>query len=118
MQDRESSAGLPQSGTGSNRLMRLLALGTPSAVLAIIVIQVLLMGLRSSYLSSWAALAGMSAYLGLFLHRRSRNLEAAFFSTRLRPTDDDGRTGSVEAVAMGGSIFLVALTLLLPWLRA
>ena len=60
----------------------------------------------------------MACYLGWFLHRRSLNREAAFFSTRIRPDDSGQRRYSVELVAMVGASFLIALCLLLPWLRS
>jgi hypothetical protein len=100
------------------RLMHALSIITPVAVLMIIAIQLLLFGVHASYISSWIMLIFMSFYLAWFLRRRSQDTEAAFFSTRVRATDDEARKLGAETVAVAGAAFIVLLTLLLPWLRA
>lgn len=98
--------------------MRVVGLALPVCIGIIIAAQMVLLGLKPGLYSSWAFLFLMGVYLGRFLHLRSRGREAAFFSTRIRPTDSDERRGSTEWVALVGAACLVLLTLLLPLLRA
>jgi hypothetical protein len=98
--------------------MRFAGIALPVSIGAIIVGQMVVVGLKSSLYASWAFLFFMGAYLGRFLYLRSQGREAAFFSTRIRPTDSGERRLSTEWVALAGAVFLVVLTLLLPVLRA
>lgn len=98
--------------------MRFAGVALPLCVGAIIVVQMFVVGITSSLYTSWAFLFFMATYLGRFLFLRSEGREAAFFSTRIRPTDSDERRLSTEWVALAGAAFLVGLTLLLPMLRS
>jgi hypothetical protein len=100
------------------RSMRALSIITPVAVLMIIAVQLLHFGIHTSYVASWIMLTFMSFYLSWFLRRRSQDAEAAFFSTRVRPTDDEARKLGTETVAMAGTAVIILLTLFLPWLQA
>ena len=97
--------------------LRFAGLALPVCIGVIIVAQMIVVGLKPSLYTSWAFLFFMGAYLGRFMYQRSRGREAAFFSTRIRPTDSDERRLSTEWVALAGAVFLVILTLLLPVLR-
>jgi hypothetical protein len=101
-----------------HRSMHALSIITPVAVLTIIAIQLLLFGIHTSYIASWIMLAFMSFYLAWFLRRRSQDAEAAFFSTRVRSTDDEVRKLGAETMAIAGTAVIVLLTLFLPWLQA
>jgi hypothetical protein len=97
--------------------MRLAGIALPISIAVIVVLQMIFVGLKSSLFASWAFLLFMGVYLGRFLYLRSQGREAAFFSTRIRPTDSDDRRLSTEWVALAGAVFLIVLTLLLPVLR-
>lgn len=98
--------------------MRVVGLALPVCITAIIVAQIIFIGLKPTFFSSWAFLCLMGVYLGRFLYLRSNDREAAFFSTRIRPTDSADRRFSTEWVALAGAVLLIVLTLLLPVLRA
>ena len=98
--------------------MQGLSIITPVAVLMIITVQLLNFGVCASYVPSQVMLALLSFYLAWFLRRRAKDAEAAFFSTRVRPTDDEARKLGAETAAIVGTAVIVILTLFLPWLRA
>ena len=85
------------------------------ATIAVALAQLTHFGLEKRFVASWLFIVFMSLYLGWFLGQRSRNQEAAFFSTRIRPTDSEGRKASVDLIAMLGATFLVGL---IVWLFA
>ena len=97
--------------------MRKVAYGLPASICLAVVAQLLWFGWNARFIASWVFLSFMSCYLGWFLNRRSQNQEAAFFSTRIRPDDSEGRKSSVDLFGVLGAIVLVVLSLFLPWLR-
>ena len=99
------------------KAMRAASYALPVATIAVALAQLAHFGLEKRFVASWLFIVFISLYLGWFLGQRSRNQEAEFFSTRIRPTDSDGRKSSVDLIAMLGATFLVGLLVLLPWLR-
>lgn len=98
--------------------MYVAGLALPVCIGAVIAAQMVAIGLDQTYYTSWAFMFFMGAYLGRFLYLRSQGREAAFFSTRIRPTDAEERRFSTEWVALVGALFLIVVTVLLPVLRS
>ena len=96
-----------------NRL-RFVGVALPICISVIIVAQMVVVGLKSSLLTSWAFLLFMGIYLGRFLYLRACGREAAFFATRIGQSDTDEEPGLTEWVALAGAAFLIILTLLIP----
>ncbi len=97
-------------------LLRKTSIALPAAVCFIVIGQAIHFGWHLRLALSWAYLVFMAVYLAWFLNRRSHDQEAAFFSTRIRPSDNDRRKSSADYMALLSAPFLVVLTLALPWL--
>lgn len=71
-----------------------------------------------NFLIAGAILLAASGFLARFLFRRSRNLEAAFFATRILPSDSEATKKSTDVVAMMVAVALLLGALFLPLLKS
>jgi uncharacterized membrane protein YbaN (DUF454 family) len=90
--------------------MRFVAFALPIAVAGLLAVGVLITGIAHLGLFSSAAGLLFSLYAARFLHRRSKNLEAVFFSTRVRPSDSEDHKFQCELGALMGAAVVVAAT--------
>jgi len=89
--------------------MRFVSFALPIAFSGLLAMGVLIAGIARVGLFSAAAGLLFSLYAGRFLHRRSKNLEAVFFSTRVRPSDSEDRKFQCElGVLMGAAVLVLA----------
>jgi hypothetical protein len=90
--------------------MAVVSYALPLIVGSLFLVGALLTQVGRLELISVAAGSFVSLCAARFLHRRSRNLEAVFFSTRVRPTDSEDRKFQCEIGALVGAAILVSAT--------
>src|SRR5262249_1297932 len=98
------------SVTAMARLMYYVSYLLPGGVAALFLASFLVHGL--SRVGPFAMIFGLffSAYVGRYLNRRSRDLEAVLVSTRIRPSDSEDRKFQGDLGALCGAALLFAAT--------
>jgi TRAP-type uncharacterized transport system fused permease subunit len=100
------------------RVMGYCAGALPLLVLIAVLFHAWVNDFAKNFLIAGAILLAASGFLARFLSRRSKNLEAAFFATRILPTDSEATKTSTDVVALVVAAALLLGALFLPLLKS
>ena len=89
------------------RIMSVTAGPFPFVILAIVSFGVWVHGFSWNSIGAGAALFCVSCLMARFFYRRARDLEAVFFTVRIRPTDSELTKVSTDCAALVSAVLIL-----------
>lgn len=94
----------------------MLAWCSPFVVMVAFMIHVLNFGASRNLLAAAAVMCGTSAYMGRFMHRRSRGQEGKFVTMRIGPDDDETTQWLGDSASVVSAVALAVTAVVFPFI--